>query len=415
MAVKNLVDRWVRSVRPPPRPQQRDYFDAKVTGLCLRVSYGGAKAWYYLYRFNGRKTRALIGRYPAIQLKAARDRAKDFERQAAKGINPAAERSALRRSESFEELAQEFLERHSKEKKRTWREDERLLNKDILPHLGRHKARDIKRQDIIRLLDRIKARAPVMANRALQLLRKMFNWAISREMLELNPCAQMELPTVEKERARVLTAEEIARLWEALKGETSLAADAIRLLLLTGQRRGEVLKMRWLDLDPSTEWQEPAMWGEREVWWTQPAEVAKNGVPHRVPLSGPAVQILRAIRGRHGYPVWVFPRRDGDGPATGELLRKPSQRVRKTAHIEDAELHDLRRTVGTSLTGLGFPRLTVSKLLNHAEAGITSIYDRHAYDGEKLEALRRWGERVMEIVGEQPIRSNVVAVGPRVR
>src|ERR1700688_488277 len=282
---RNFMDRWVRAVRPPPRPHQRDYYDSKVTGLCLRVSYGGAKAWSYLYRFNGLKTRAFIGRYPAFELKDARDKAKDLERRVAKGIDPAAERAALRRSETFGELAQEFLDRHSKEKKRSWREDQRLLNKDVLPYLGRRKAHDIKRQDIIRLLDRIKSRAPVMPNRALQLLRKIFNWAMAREMLDRNPCAQMEMPTVEKERSRVFTAEEIGRLWKALKVETSSAAEAIRLLLLTGQRRGEVLKMRWSDLDPSTEWQDAAAWGEREVWWTQPAEVTKNGIPHRVPLT----------------------------------------------------------------------------------------------------------------------------------
>ena len=142
--------------------------------------------------------------------------------------------------------------------------------------------------------------------------------------------------------------------------------------------------MRWHDVEQGQEW-----------WWTVPGEVAKNGLPHRVPLSVPAV-LLKKINNWTPDSVYVFPRRGGGGPATASLVRKPMKRVRIVAELDDIVPHDLRRTAASFMTGMGIPRLTVAKILNHAEAGVTAVYDRHSYDPEKRHALEAWGQRLME-------------------
>jgi integrase len=295
-------------------------------------------------------------------------------------------------SESVTDLAIEYLEKHAKEKKRSWRHDERSLRNDVLPVIGNLKAKEVTRRDVIRLLNRVKDRSPIMANRTLEIIRKMFNWGISQDIAEFNPCLGIERPSEERRRDRVLTAEEIRRFWAAAEEEESQAGKVLQLLLLTAQREGEVLKMRWQDIER----------GAAEWWWTIPGEIAKNGLAHRVPLSLPAVKLLQVVRNRHSNQICVFPRRGGDGPATASLVRKPMKRIRAAAELENVVPHDLRRTAASYITGMGIPRLTVAKVLNHAEAGVTSVYDRHSYDPEKRHAVDAWGARLEEIITGKP-------------
>jgi integrase len=153
-----------------------------------------------------------------------------------------------------------------------------------------------------------------------------------------------------------------------------------------------------------------------QSWWTIPGEIAKNGLPHRVPLSSLTVKLLKAAQERHPNSPYVFPRRGGGGPATGSLVRKPVQRIRQAAQLEDFVPHDLRRTAASKMTGMGIARLTVAKVLNHAEQGVTKVYDRHSYDAEKRHALNAWAARVEEIVAGEPAAADtdkVVALHDR--
>jgi integrase len=170
-------------------------------------------------------------------------------------------------------------------------------------------------------------------------------------------------------------------------------------MLLTAQRRGEVLSLRWQDIDGT--------------WWTIPAEFAKNGRSHRVPLSPEAVAILARLREGAEGP-WVFPSPTADGPI--ENPQKAVQRLRTCANVRNLRLHDLRRTAASHMTGMGISRLTVQKLLNHAERDVTAVYDRHSYDPEKRTALEAWDRRLAEIVSGERHGAEVVPLGrPRGR
>ncbi|HJS73854.1 MAG TPA: tyrosine-type recombinase/integrase [Vicinamibacteria bacterium] len=269
---------------------------------------------------------------------------------------------------TFSELCQEYLARHAKRRKRSWREDERRIRKSLLPALGDRRVRDIRRADLRLLLEAIADRgAGIEANRTLALVRKIFNWGISMDLAEKNPCALLPRPAPERRRSNVLRPVEIRALWQALEEETPEASHALRLMLLTAQRGGEVVAMRWSDVDLD------------ERWWTIPAESAKNSLSHRVPLSEPALAILEERLARRGSSPWVFPSPRRLDRWSG--IQKAIQRVRRRAGIE-LRGHDLRRTAASAMASMGVPRLVIARILNHAESGVTAVYDRYGYDRE---------------------------------
>jgi len=226
-----------------------------------------------------------IGPYPTLTLADARERAKAALHEAARGGDPAADKKAERLAETFGELAQAYLEKYAKAHKRSWREDARVIQRELLPKWGSRKAKDIKRRDVIALLDTIVERdAPIQANRVLALVRKIFNWGISRDIVENNPCTQVKSPGAERQRERVLSETELRAIWLAFEQLDPIVGGMFKLRLLTAQRGGEVESMRWLDLDLAN------------GWWTIPANVAKNGRSHRVPLSSPALGILKVTQ-----------------------------------------------------------------------------------------------------------------------
>ena len=174
---------------------------------------------------------------------------------------------------------------------------------------------------------------------------------------------------------------------------TPRRAAIFKLLLLTAQRLGEVLTMRREDLDLATR------------WWTIPAERSKNGLTHRVPLGKQALAIVQTMLEDTSDSPWVFPSADGNGPVT--TLQKAVRHIRRAAKL-DFRPHDLRRTAASHMTGMGTNRLTVAKILNHAEHEVTAVYDRHSYDQEKRQALDAWGARIKEIVTDVQRPAKVV-------
>jgi len=332
-----------------------------------------------------------------MSLASAREAASDAIRAAAHGSDPASEKAARRKAETFGELAEEYIERYAKPRKRSWRKDRLALDRDLLPVLKNRKAIDIRRRDIIKVLDGIIERgAPIQANRTLEILRKIFNWGISREIVDANPCQMIERPARENPRERVLSDDEIRAIWKALGKETVLMCGMFRMRLLTAQRGNEVSQMRWTDIDGD--------------WWTIPGEFTKNGLAHRVPLSPRAMAILKALKGDdEGVSTgWVFPSPRGRGPI--KVVWKAAGRLRSRSGIEFVP-HDLRRTVASRMTGdLGISRLVVSKVLNHVESGVTAVYDRHSYNAEKRQALDAWGRRLDEILTGTSARANVVSL-----
>ena len=338
-----------------------EYLDQVQSGLGLRV--GKAKMlWFVFYRVEGdRKLRRYtLGKYPTMSLKKARRKAREKITEAGKGRDPGEEKQILKEAPTFGELADEYLEKHGS-KKRSYYEDNRITEKDLKPAWKSRKAHDIKRRDVIRLLDKIVDRgAPIQANRTLALIRKIYNWGISRDLVDFNPCTQVKAPAKENQRDRVLTEDEIRAMWKAFETEGMSVEPMFKLRLITAQRGGEIETMRWQDIDL----------GSR--WWTIPAEYSKNNLSHRVPLSDMAMEILLELKKRteealEGYAedpkkfqkikTWVFPSpvHKCDHIAS---VQKAAQSVNEHSGVEaDFKLHDLRRTAASMMTSMGIPRL----------------------------------------------------------
>jgi integrase len=400
-----LNDRSVRKLIATAT-RRRDVWDTVLPGFGVRVSPGGECSYVVRYRVNGRLRRMTIGSRKHVTLSKAREAAHDALGAARFGKDPAAQKIEARQAETFAELAREYIERHAS-KKRSGQEDIRILNgsphkkktgkkphEPLVTRWGNLKVKEIKRRDVRDLLDEVAARgAPIMANRILALVRKMFNLAIERDWLETNPCHMVKPPGDEKQRERVLSEDEIRLVWKALDDESPLIAALFRIRLLTAQRGGEVHGASWSEFDLAT------------GWWTIPAERSKNGLAHRVPLSPQAVRILKTWRETVDDSPWVFPSSRKKGPHIAHA-QKAIERIVRASGV-NFRGHDLRRTAASLMVGAGVPRLVVSKILNHVETGVTAVYDRHGYDLEKRAALDFWGKRLDQIVSGK--RSKVLA------
>ena len=251
----------------------------------------------------------------------------------------------------------------------------------MLPVLGKRRIEDVRRRELVQLLDDIVLRgSPTAANRCLAVTRKMFNVAVKRGLLEHSPFALMDMPAKPGRRERLLDQDEL-KTFLANLGDLPLwppTAMALLVELLTAQRSGEVVALQWADLKLDG------------AMWTIPKEKAKNGKEHRVPLTPPVVRLLKAAQRIDMGKGAVFPSRD-DGAA---MVQTATARALHRHHAKLAKAqfspHDLRRTAATHMASIGVQRLVLAKVLNHIDGAVTAIYDRYSYDVEKREALEKW-------------------------
>jgi len=384
-----------------PEAGRIDYWDEDLPGFGLRISSTGKRTWVAMYRTrDGLQRRLRIGTYPPLSLADARDQARDILRNVQKGKDPALERDANRTADTVKSLVDLYIERHAKPNKRSWKDDRRILYKDVVPAWGSRKAYSIRRRDVIALLDDVAKRGAIMANRTLEITRKMFSFAIERDILEAHPCIGVKKPGIARARERVLTTDEIRSVWKAMDGLKIIHAAHLKLRLITAQRGAEIRAMRWSDLDPALEKAEDI------CWWTIPPEFTKNGKGHRVPLTGLALDLLRQVRKAHQNPIWVFRVNNADG---GETIWEHGNEVRVKSGVEFTP-RDLRRTAATHMAGLGITRFNIARVLSHSDSSVTQVYDRHSYDPEKKAALEAWSKRLVEIIENKPPASNVFPI-----
>jgi integrase len=395
-----FTDRGLKALKAPTRPKQLDYFDDSLPGFGLRVSYNGRKSWIVLYRCNGVKGRLTLGRFEILPLAEAREKARAALKAAANGDDPAALKHHNRQAPTFRQLADRYIEEYAKPRKRTWQKDRRLLDNNLIPAIGRQKAHLITRADLRAELNKVKTRpAPVEANRTFEVVRRLFNWAIEEEILADSPAAKLPKPAEETARERTLTADELQTLWLALDEGAPIVRALFRLMLLSAQRRNEVSRMRWADLD------------RREGWWNIPAELTKTKRPYRVPLTPAMLGIIEEIEQLSLDPEWVFPRTGGGGPVPETNVTRPFRRLIKGAGIAHFMPHDLLHTVTSHMTAMGISQFDVGKVRHHTSRdgkSMTSRYDHYAYDREKRRALDLWNLRLLEIVSGKTATSNVV-------
>jgi len=394
-----LTDLWVRKLAP-----KNERFEVLDTnGLYVRVLPSGKKSWIYRYQFDGRPRRMTLGAYPGISLAMAREKHTAAMMDVQRGIDPGAALQAKKAKRkampTFKDLLDEIWEMELKHKK-SGTQTKQLLKKDVLPVWGNRKVIDVKRRDIVILLDRIGDRAPIVRNRVQGALSRLFNFAAERGVIDDSPCTRIrKIP--EKGRTRFLNDEEIKLLWEALDLENKdidiyrVSKLALKLILLTGQRPGEVTGMTWAEIDGD--------------FWNIPGERMKNNIPHRVPLNPMAMDIIEQAR-IYSNCDYVFRSSHKPGVAISRhsLSRAMSRHWSEIGLKERFTPHDLRRTLRTRLADLKVDDVVAEKILGHKLQGVWGIYNRHPYDVEKRQALGLWERRLQEIVGMADKFDNVI-------
>lgn len=409
-----LTDLVVKQAKPP-QAGRVELWDEKVSGLLLRITANGARSWSVFYRFKAEQRRLTLGDYRAedavghgLTLGEARKAARAVLRDVDDGRDPqaakvAAKRSAIaearREGDTFTVLAERWL---ASKAAAEWRpktriEFSRIVERELVPVLGDLAPEAVTKKQIRTLYDRIAVRSESMAKHSLAVLRLLYLWAADEDHVDAMPVFPKR-GTQSRKRTRVLEESELRAVVGALGAgigkepkpeRVEPMAEAFRLMLLTGQRRGEVLSMRWADV---TEEKDGA-------WWTIPAERHKGGRDHRVPLTTPAVDALKRLHTITGSEEWIFP-----APKAGAKLpyvgnpQKAAERLWDASGVKGATIHDLRRSCATYIVRLSVPRLVVGKVLGHADTDVTGRYDKHAYDREKRAALRKWAAELDRIM-----------------
>ena len=421
-----------------------DHTDPAVIGLQIRVRENRhgkrRRTWLLRYKWQGQPVRITLGG-DTLGLADARGLALEARRLIDRGIDPRdAERPTRRRAappkpapvppageparpaglpapgdfkpHSVEHLAHEYLERHVKRQRKRPEYVERFLAAEVLTPTawaGRD-ARTITPRQVVELLDGIVERgSPTMANRGAGILSQMFRFGVHRAIVEASPVQLLYRPGgKEKPRERALTEAELgaflANLEEAMRYQTGEGrrsprmAHALRLLLLTGQRRGELGLARWSDVTLSG----------RAPLWRIPAAHSKTGAPHAVPLSPAAVREFEALRKYANGSDYVLPTEDGKAPADPKLitrsvarnlerLRKAAAAMKPPVELEPFTVHDLRRTCRTGLARLRVPHDVAERVLNHKLPAMRAVYDQHEPLEEMRAALGKWATHLAHI------------------
>jgi integrase len=371
------------------RPAAAPYliWDTKQAGLVLRVQPTGHRSWYCVYRHHARPRWHRLGNADAIGLADARMLTAEIMLQVAKGFDPAAEKRAERSKGTFEELATRYAEEHAKRHNKSWRQAAALVTRHLIPKWGKLQATTITRSDVKMVMARIEA--PVVANQTLAAASAVFTWAMKEELIASNPCRGVDRnPT--KSRERVLADSEVPLFWKAFDDAGLVVGSALKAILLTGQRPGEVAHMRREH--------------NKDGWWEMPGETVqtmgwpgtKNAHAHRVWLPAPVQALLAEMGDAATGFVFAGPR--------GRAVRGLDEAMRSICTklgVERATPHDLMRTFSTTVTGLGFGRDALNRVTNHREGGIASVYDRHGYAEENKRVMEAAAARIMSLAEGQ--------------
>jgi integrase len=369
------------------RPEKTAYliWDTQQRGLALRVQPTGAASYVVIYRRRNRPRWLHLGRTDAIALGDARTLAAEVMLKVIKGSDPAADKRAERSSGTFAELVTRYIEEHAKKHNRSWKQANALLQRFAVKRWGKLQASSITRDDVKALFSSITSKS--VANQTKAHVSAIFNWAIKEQIVSINP-AKLINSHETRDRERILSGSELPLFWKTLDAlDDRVAAAALKMVLLTGQRPGEVAHMRREHV--------------KEGWWEMPgAPIAdiwpgtKNAASHRVWIPKPA----QALLGGPSPTGFVFAAVHG-GPVN--RLDAAMREISKTLGGEKVTPHDLRRTFSRAVTSLGFGRDALNRVTNHKEGGIASIYDRHGYSEEKKRIMEAVAARIMALVEDK--------------
>lgn len=391
MAQKRLNDLTMQRLAAPAEGRL-ELFDTILPSFGVRVGASGKKSWILMTRVHGKLKRVTFGRYPALGVAEAREKARSMLAEIEAGNELPTNSVPLTLPGKGIDVAaavSEFIARDQKPNNRSWREVERVLNKELAATIGSMPLSQLKRHHLLSVGDRlVENGTPIMANRTLAYVRRFLSWCVERGMIEQSPGADLKLPAKEMSRDRVLADAELLAVWRAAASMGGAYGSIVRLLIATGQRREEVVGVRWRDFEL-----EPPL-------WTIPKEQTKAGRAQEVPLSSLALAVI-AERVPGSPDDLLFPARSVRdpmrGPRTFSGFSKAKLELDNLSGVTGWRIHDLRRTTASGMARLGHPPHVVAAILNHSPGGtqgITAVYNRYLYAEEKRAALEAWGAHV---------------------
>jgi integrase len=442
-----LTERKIEALEVKNSGKDRLVFDDEQRGLAVRVTSSGGRTYLAQYTLHGHKWRVPLGSCSAVSLADARDAAAAIMGDVAKGRNPAADRKEAAAAErakrardrlTLRVLIDDWHRLHLAGQRASYAaEAVRALHRAFADWLD-SAAEDLDRASVVRALDAVarrrrrksdgasdKPKGAAMTGRTAAYGRAAFAWAVRRGMVAGNPFAELPIAKSIAKRERVLTDDEIAEIWAAAGKAATPYGTIVRLLILTGQRRGEVAGMTWGELSDDL------------ASWTMPGERTKNGTAHMVPLSAPTCNLVRALlpndsneakralAERRTSATLALPGAVGT-PFAGwskakaalnnailDARAKAAPKGAKPNPLVPWSLHDLRRTVATGLQRLGVRLEVTEAVLNHVSGtrgGIAGVYQRHDWANEKRAALDAWASHVLAIAEGRPPSAKVVAL-----
>ncbi len=409
-----LTTKAVEALKPDPERRQ-EIPDPALSGLYLVVQPSGAKSWALRFRYAGKPKKLTLGRWPIMGVADARAAASEAIEVVERGTDPSATKkrtkaakleAQLSERDKVKTLLDQYAKRHLSGLK-SGATVKRELDRHVKTEWGDRDIHDLTRRDVIDLLDAIADSGRVVtANRVRAYVSKFFNWCVERDVIDASPATGVKPVAKEKSRERVLTDDEIRWFWRACEAVGQPWGALGKMLLLTGQRLGEVAGMTEAEIDGAT--------------WHLPADRTKNGRPHDVPLSADARDVLASIERIDGA-AGLYHTTNGTSPVSGfnkgrghlaaKMAEIAAEEAGEAIEIPHWTFHDLRRTAATGMARMGIPVRVTEAVLNHVSGtggGIVAVYQRHDYADEKRNALDAWARLVANSVEDRA--ENVVLI-----
>lgn len=396
LVMSNFTNTFIKNLKPRPNKQYEEY---EGQGFGIKVSPAGTKTWIYRYKINDKTEKVSLGHYPQMSLADAKTKfiqLKELKRQSINPkqvLSPEIEEDKNTVTELVNRWYNNYISKHRKQPLQI----RQLINADIIPLIGEKYIDEIEAKDITKALDTIVARGSnVHANKVLSAIKQAFNYAVSRGELKINPAIYIrarDIGGIEKPRERYLTIDEIKQLWEFLsngKHHVSLQiTNAIKILLLTGVRTGELRIAKWNEID------------FENSLWTIPAVNTKTGITMRVHLTDIVKSLFRELY-NCSMGEYVISGADGQSPLSDRALPKAVIRLQDRIGIEKWTPHDLRRTFATQLgETLRIDPVVIEKCLGHKMPKIMATYNKNEMLPEREEALDKWAKFIENLVSSE--------------
>jgi integrase len=377
MTKKRLTDTLVKRLPVDPKKHVQ-HRDTETKGLAAQVTKAGAKSFVLNYTVNGRERRMTIGAFPEWSVSAAREEAKHLRRKIDQGEDPLAHRNEERTATTVNDLWLEYSMTHLPHlSDKNVADQSRAWKTHVLPKIGKSRLKDLSPRQLDELHREITKSGAVLANRTLSYLRKALNLALRNQWIDRNPADGFR-KNPENERQRFLSDAERDRLVAALtKMPNQQAANAIRLLLLTGSRRTEVFEAEWAEFDLT------------HGVWNKPAARVKTRRDNRIPLSGAAVNLLNSIKVKSSS-CYLFPSQKG---SPIKDIKAPWRWLLKEAELKDFRIHDLRHSFASLLVSDGETLESIGRLLGHTQAQTTMRY-AHLMDDPLRKAVEKAAAKI---------------------